>query len=65
MGGRCQPYKTNFFQSLPKLPFHTPPLPPIRATCTNFLDVKNDVLMIMTMVEVIIVIIILVLLMIL
>ena len=44
MGGRCQPYKTNFFQSLPKLPFHTPPLPPIRATCTNFLDVKNDVL---------------------
>ena len=36
-------YKKNvFFRALPKLPL--PLLPPIRATCTTFLDVKNDVL---------------------
>ena len=36
-------YKKNvFFRALPELPH--PPLPPIRATCTTFFDVKNDVL---------------------
>ena len=60
-------YKKNvFFRALPKLPL--PLLPPIRATCTTFLDVKNDVLAritelsITTMMGVIIVIIILLLL---
>ena len=32
--------KQVFFRALPKLP----PPPPIRATCTTFLDVKNDAL---------------------
>ena len=35
--------KNVFFRALPKLPL-PPPFPPIRATCTTFLDVKNDVL---------------------
>ena len=35
-----QTEKKVFFRALPKLP----PPPPIWATCTTFLDVKNDVL---------------------
>ena len=37
--------KQVFFRALPKLP---PPPPAIRATCTTFLDVKNNVLALIT-----------------
>ena len=40
--GRSPVRKNVFFRALPEVPL--PFLPPIWATCTTFLDVKNDVL---------------------
>ena len=39
--GRSSERKNIFFRALPELPLSPPP---IRATCTTFLDVKNNVL---------------------
>ena len=40
--GNTSQKKIDLFRALPKLPLN-PPLPPIRATFTTFLDVINDV----------------------
>ena len=44
MLGNTSQEKKRFLSGIAQITFPPPPLPPIRASCTTFLDAKNDVL---------------------